>query len=314
MNTIDFEANKFTPNQWRSSSPFRWRCNKLMKINYYLENYQLTNFSKTRAIGWFHNATWYWANLSSYYSCYNSFVMPCDDDKYSQPKSGSSMPDLVVEGLKFPWKKYYYHFYRTTGGTLNDLSTMHWRDGDETTDWIGDLYIGVNSIDLLLPNLNDFAYKIYRNHYDFREAEDTIDHYELLFHTICVDDTVIVNGSYEDDSLCANSYYWDFGNGSTSNLCHPSFSFQIPGDYTCYYIITDPNGNRTDSVGSYYTAIECTDTLNDSERKRDQEILADYVFNIFPNPSSGEFSIQNNSSLVYDYYIYDMTTLALRCY
>ena len=69
------------------------------------------------------------------------------------------------------------------------------------------------------------------------DAYDTTGDFELQFDTLCVGDTAIVSGMFQDDSLCNYSYYWNFGNNIISNLCHPSFSFQTPGNYTCYFII-----------------------------------------------------------------------------
>lgn len=314
MNTIDFEDNKFKPSKWRSGSAPRWRCSSFwpMNVNYLLENYQLTNYSQTRAIGWFHNATWYWANLASYYSCINSLIMPCDDDTYSNPKPGSNMPILRVEGLKWPKMKYYYIFYKTTGGIINDLSSMYWRDGNRKTSLGGTLKIGVNNIDLHLPDLNDFAYKIYRPGYNFREAEDTTGDYELQFDTLCVGDTLNFTGMFEEDSLCINSYYWNFGNNNSSNLCHPSFSFQAPGNYTSYCIISDSDGNRIDSVGEFYTIIDCSDTLIEMNRKGSYQTEENLNLSIYPNPSTGQFYIQNKDNLIYDFCLFDITNKIVR--
>ena len=309
MKTVDFEDNNFSANKWRSSSPFQWQVDcqgHWKKLNYLLENYQLKNHSQTRAIGWFHNATWYWANLSSFYSCVSTLVPPCDDDFYNQPIPGSAMPDVKIKGLKWPFKRYHYHFYKTRGGTLNDLSSMHWRDGDKKTNAVGELNIGVKDIDL--PYYPDFVYKVYRGGYDFREeAEDTTGDYALQFDTLCVNDTITIDGMYEDDESCSNSYYWDFGNNTTSILCHPSFSFQTPGDYTLYVLVTDSSGNRLDSVGMFYTAIDCSLDPNNLNKRRLKYNDGMASFVVFPNPSSDKIFIKNNNNVSFDYYIYNIT-------
>ena len=38
------------------------------------------------------------------------------------------------------------------------------------------------------------------------------------------------------------TYHWEFGNGDTSNLQHPTEPYTIPGDYTVELVITDSNG------------------------------------------------------------------------
>ena len=147
---------------------------------------------------------------------------------------------------------------------------------------------------------------------DAYEAEDTTGDYELQFDTLCVGDTLNFTGMFEEDSLCINSYYWNFGNNNSSNLCHPSFSFQAPGNYTSYCIITDSDGNRIDSVGEFYTIIDCSDTLIDMNRKGSYQTEENLNLSIYPNPSTGQFYIQNNDNLIYDFCLFDITNKSVR--
>ena len=57
--------------------------------------------------------------------------------------------------------------------------------------------------------------------------------------------------SYDSDGGDIVSYFWDFGDGSTSTLKNPSHTFERDGGYSIRLMVTDDEGvtdNETDSV------------------------------------------------------------------
>lgn len=59
----------------------------------------------------------------------------------------------------------------------------------------------------------------------------------------CGFDSMLVSFKYIDAGITPSSFFWDFGNGSTSNLQNPSVRYNQPGKYTVT-LITD----NTDTI------------------------------------------------------------------
>lgn len=58
---------------------------------------------------------------------------------------------------------------------------------------------------------------------------------------ICIPDPVV----FENDSQNGNSYFWDFGDGSTSTDYEPTHFYTTPGIYTAMLIVSDTSGCYT---------------------------------------------------------------------
>ncbi len=92
----------------------------------------------------------------------------------------------------------------------------------------------------------------------------------------------------------AVGYYWDFGNGQTSNLFSPSTTYQNSGSYTIMLVALD-----TGICAKNDTIIQVLDYFTDSTNA-----LAQFTFNQFPFCDSMQVYFVNNSSGA-DYYFWD---------
>lgn len=56
------------------------------------------------------------------------------------------------------------------------------------------------------------------------------------------------------------TYFWDFGNGETSNEEKPLYTYIVPGDYTVTLTVDDSSGNQGDKVrANYITVVQATE-------------------------------------------------------
>ncbi len=85
---------------------------------------------------------------------------------------------------------------------------------------------------------------------------------------------------FTSNSDRADSYSWDFGDGEMSTDESPVHGYAEPGDYTVVLTTTNDCGTATESVVvtvSIVSAIEDLESINS--------------FDLFPNPSSGKFTL-----------------------
>jgi PKD repeat protein len=54
------------------------------------------------------------------------------------------------------------------------------------------------------------------------------------------------------------SYYWDFGDGTTSTLKNPTHIYTTPGTYTVTETVTGPGGNNTITGTNVITVFNST--------------------------------------------------------
>ncbi|MBA3901612.1 MAG: T9SS type A sorting domain-containing protein, partial [Bacteroidetes bacterium] len=80
----------------------------------------------------------------------------------------------------------------------------------------------------------------------------------------------------------ANNYYWSFGDGQSSTLTSPSYTYNSPGNYKVMLIAVNTCGNDT----AY------SDKLNSIN-----ELEASYKMELFPNPTQGNFSLSFNNPI-----------------
>ncbi len=73
--------------------------------------------------------------------------------------------------------------------------------------------------------------------------------------SICFGETADFVSSGTADLI---SWYWDFGDGNTSNLMYPSHQYNVPGNYMVIYYYTDDNG-CSDSLVRQITVFELPD-------------------------------------------------------
>jgi len=94
-----------------------------------------------------------------------------------------------------------------------------------------------------------------------------------------------------DESLLAESWYWDFGDGYFSNLQNPIHSYSENGNY--FVCLTVENDCSTDifcDIIKYYLGSDNFSILNNE-------------FNVFPNPSKGEIYIELKNLINQQVYI-----------
>lgn len=104
------------------------------------------------------------------------------------------------------------------------------------------------------------------------------------------------DGSSDSDGGGIVSYFWDFGDGSTSTLANPSHTFERDGGYSIRLMVTDDEGvtdNETDSVYVFSDYGFSSSVIN---------VSADsYVSSADPDSNHGSETILQASG---DYYSY----------
>ncbi len=109
---------------------------------------------------------------------------------------------------------------------------------------------------------------------------------------IKVDSLPTVNIVYSDSCLtaifyntttCATNYYWDFGDGSTSNSVNPSHTYDTGGSY--YLIMLGCNSYGCDTIAGYISVQSCVITGF-------QNIHNVEDFKYFPNPTKKNITVE----------------------
>jgi PKD repeat protein len=102
-----------------------------------------------------------------------------------------------------------------------------------------------------------------------------------LAHYIYIQNDNVIN--FNNNSHHGSSYYWDFDDGTFSNLTSPTHTFTSNGTYHVKLKATNPCDSSvfTNAIDVYTVGIEI--------------INAEVSVSIFPNPVSGELSIKFNS-------------------
>jgi PKD repeat protein len=95
--------------------------------------------------------------------------------------------------------------------------------------------------------------------------------------------------SFTDNSTAGpnTSWHWDFGNGDSSALQNPNYTYVLDNTYTVCLTITDDCGQKTlcDSIYAY----DNTGVHNFKHEK----------FQLFPNPTNGVFNITSNDTFLH---------------
>ena len=91
------------------------------------------------------------------------------------------------------------------------------------------------------------------------------------------------------------SYFWNFGDGTTSGLAHPTHQYPTIGVWTPCLTITDALG--CDTTICMQVTPQCTSGI---EEEQNSQLL------VYPNPSSGLFNLQTDENIS-QIMIYDMS-------
>ena len=118
-----------------------------------------------------------------------------------------------------------------------------------------------------------------------------------------VDSTLMCAGTvqFTNQSSSSASYYnWFFGDGGTSNLQNPSYTYSNPGMYDVTLVVGNINGDDTLTFTNYIEyAADCNGIGV-------EEISMEDKLEIYPNPTNGNFTIKFESENDYSIQIVNM--------
>ena len=101
--------------------------------------------------------------------------------------------------------------------------------------------------------------------------------------------------TFTSTSTGATSYFWNFGDGNTSTLQNPTHTYATSGTYTVTLIVYNTCGSNNSFQN--INAIENGISSNS----------LDFHLEIYPNPSNGIITIENNTSEHYQISVTDIT-------
>ena len=262
---IDFESNKFEPKHWKLGY---WNPR-----DYLLENYELVNFSKTRAMGWLHNATAYWYNIAP-----NCGSQPPYDDSFVTTARILPNNSYKIVALQ-PLRRYQVEFYRP------ESNTLYYTDNYRAKIW-GFIR---HSVGGMFDDRDDYSYKAYSAGNNFRYDEEEVETDTLD----CFEDTISVDMIFENDSLRLLNYTWIvdsviFYYGSITNVI-----IADTGIHFVSLIVHDSLGWADTLSQSVYKPF-CDSSINFGSERKSQEVKSiegDKLISVFPNPNSGNFNI-----------------------
>jgi gliding motility-associated-like protein len=169
----------------------------------------------------------------------SSFGFPVTSDAYQATTNGSNFW-IAVLGINASFLKYATFF----GGS--NSSSNHVDGGTSRFDKNGNIYHavcggcggnnfgftttpGVWSQQNPSPNCNLAAFK-----FELSSIEAIVNNPAPL---ICIPDPVV----FQNNSANGNSFFWDFGDGTTSTLINPSHVYAAAGQYIVSLLVTDTN-------------------------------------------------------------------------
>lgn len=264
FSTIDFESGNFThPGFWDNSTALTYHSNSTLEVFYNTAN------SRDKTMGWVHNTTYWWGNMIS--GCYDrsgqqmSLTDTHDDNDYSEPYDNFGTMQFEIHGLN----------------NLANYTTEFW--DTRTPNQYGTFSYQTNIFGTLKPywisGAADRAIKAYRAGNNFRSGG------EITHDTLrCGELTVYAEGNHEADTLGNLLYYWNFGNGQTSNLKNDTAEYVNPGTYLVRLIVSDTLG-WADTLMQYITVPACSAPRLTSDNPANNSLL------VFPNPTTGTVSV-----------------------
>ncbi|MFZ4399130.1 MAG: T9SS type A sorting domain-containing protein [Bacteroidales bacterium] len=155
---------------------------------------------------------------------------------------------------------------------------------------------GINPV--FLSNINTNHYTFYTQqpgNFEVISLEDAncngIDFYGNASLSILSLPTAVFNYNinnlevvFANNSSDADSYFWDFGDGNTTNSINPVHLYDAPGIYTVSLTAI----SLTCGTSVFFDTLN----LNNTSIKDINYVIS---FNIFPNPSHGEFTLEINN-------------------
>lgn len=96
--------------------------------------------------------------------------------------------------------------------------------------------------------------------------------------------------TFNNQSVGAESYLWDFGNGNTSIAPNPLWTYTAPGTYTVTLVATDSDCSNTNSTYSINITVEVGQSSGDLSVETTE---AGKLLVAYPNPTNGIVQVNN---------------------
>jgi len=296
LNGIDIGADVYTTQKFRSgddpsysnSSSFGVGPNK----DYGIESFFLKRSDRNFLMGWMHNLSYYWGTI------------PCG---ITTPKAVHSNEKLVFSGLKIRSGKKRAKYEIDWFNVPHTGSVSLYTSQTEMTKLLsGKLVVNVQD---MFQYAGEYAYKVYLK--GTRDLEEDDSNVFLPDTLSCTNDSLVYTGIYEND-IEGNqfSYYWDFGNGITSDMAHPVAYFNQTGTYTVTLIVTDSLNIKDTLIGGVVVLSDC-DTNSSVQRTNNNftnppNLLSDIEVKVVPNPNNGNFNVITSQDIKGRLYIYNI--------
>lgn len=258
---IDFQNTNFKePDFWDDAT---------LASNSQLESYYIRDENDNKVMGWVHNATYWWGNISQNCADRNGQIMSLTgtgDDAVPAPQE-PTIAHYEIHGLdNLQNYQYELYFTRGTGGLALTQTYQANIFGTLKPLWVS--------------GQADWAYKAYRAGNNFRINEDiTVD------TLACNEDSTIAVGNYPNDTIGSFSYHWNFGNGITSDDRITKVSF-TPGTYLVTLVVSS-QGEILDTLQQYIIKPSCSNNRIADRINSEQGTS----WSVFPNPTCSEINL-----------------------
>jgi hypothetical protein len=109
------------------------------------------------------------------------------------------------------------------------------------------------------------------------------------------------NTSTPSTSASPASYFWDFGDGSSSMLAYPTHTYSGIGTYTLCLTVSFPNNCTSIYCDTIVITVKASGTtlnvLPEGAGLSLEEISSIQSLDVYPNPSNGNFVLELNSTM-----------------
>lgn len=96
------------------------------------------------------------------------------------------------------------------------------------------------------------------------------------------------------------TYYWDFGDGSSSTLAYPTHTYNSIGSYTLCLTVSFPNNCTSTYCDTLVVTVKASGTtlnvLPEGAGLSLEEYSAVQALNVYPNPTDGDFKLDISSN------------------
>ncbi len=123
--------------------------------------------------------------------------------------------------------------------------------------------------------------------------------YDDRVETLACSDTLRIFGLDGDTTSFVN-YFWDFGNGQTSDNPIGEVYYDKPGEYKVKLVLTDSSG-VTDTLSKIYIRPDCkgkTNRLSNDTTNNKSNTVSYLSPTIFPNPTSNNINITQLNNFI----------------